>query len=56
MEVDENMNSDFKLFDAAPAVRQIFLHIGLTPITVCMLLCQNERGIPAKKPAPDYFL
>lgn len=35
MEVDESMNSDFKLFDAAPA---------------------DERGIPAKKPAPDYFL
>ncbi|XP_053991107.1 uncharacterized protein LOC128883128 [Hylaeus volcanicus] len=35
MELDENLNSVFKMFDAAPA---------------------NERGLPAKKPAPDYFL
>jgi len=35
MELDEKVNYNFKLFEAAPA---------------------NERGVPAKKPAPDYFL
>ena len=35
MELDEGLNSVFKMFDAAPA---------------------SERGLPAKKPAPDYFL
>lgn len=35
MELDQDMNPNFKLFDAAPA---------------------NERGVPAKKPIPDYFL
>jgi len=35
LELDENRNAKFKIFEAAP---------------------QEARGIPAKKPAPDYFL
>ncbi len=35
LEVDENLEKSFKIFDAAP---------------------QEERGIPMKNPAPDYFL
>jgi len=35
LELDENRNANFKIFEAAP---------------------QEARGIPAKKPAPDYFL
>ncbi|KAI8321218.1 Metallo-dependent phosphatase [Martensiomyces pterosporus] len=35
LEFDENLVSNFKIFEAAP---------------------QEPRGIPAKKPAPDYFL
>jgi serine/threonine-protein phosphatase 4 catalytic subunit len=35
LELDENLNKNFKVFDSAP---------------------QEKRGIPAKKPAPDYFL
>ncbi|KAI8805476.1 Metallo-dependent phosphatase-like protein [Cladochytrium replicatum] len=35
MTLDEHLNDDFKLFEAAP---------------------QEARGIPAKKPVPDYFL
>jgi serine/threonine-protein phosphatase 4 catalytic subunit len=35
LELDENLNKNFKVFDSAP---------------------QDKRGIPAKKPAPDYFL
>jgi serine/threonine-protein phosphatase 4 catalytic subunit len=35
LELDENLEKSFKIFDAAP---------------------QEERGIPMKNPAPDYFL
>ena len=35
LELDENLNKNFKIFEAAP---------------------QEVRGVPAKKPAPDYFL
>jgi serine/threonine-protein phosphatase 4 catalytic subunit len=35
LELDEHLNTSFKIFKAAP---------------------QEARGIPAKKPAPDYFL
>lgn len=35
LELDEHLNKNFKIFDAAP---------------------QEARGIPAKQPAPDYFL
>jgi len=35
LELDENRNQNFKIFEAAP---------------------QEARGIPSKKPAPDYFL
>ncbi|KAF8822879.1 putative serine/threonine protein phosphatase [Cardiosporidium cionae] len=35
MELDENLNCQFKKFEAAPP---------------------EKRGVPAKKPAPDYFL
>jgi len=35
LELDENLNRRYKIFEAAP---------------------QESRGIPAKKPAPDYFL
>ncbi|TYZ58431.1 hypothetical protein PybrP1_009471 [[Pythium] brassicae (nom. inval.)] len=35
LELDENLEQRFKIFDAAP---------------------QDARGVPAKKPAPDYFL
>ena len=35
LEVDDNLNKRFKVFDAAP---------------------QEARGMPSKKPAPDYFL
>ena len=34
LELDENLNSNYKVFEAAP---------------------QESRGIPAKRPAPDYF-
>jgi len=35
LELDEHLNKNFKIFEAAP---------------------QESRGIPAKQPAPDYFL
>jgi serine/threonine-protein phosphatase 4 catalytic subunit len=35
LELDEHLNKNFKIFEAAP---------------------QEARGVPAKKPAPDYFL
>jgi serine/threonine-protein phosphatase 4 catalytic subunit len=35
LELDEHLNKNFKVFEAAPP---------------------ESRGIPAKKPAPDYFL
>ena len=35
LELDERLNKNFKIFEAAP---------------------QEARGVPAKKPAPDYFL
>lgn len=35
LELDENLDRSFKIFEAAP---------------------QDARGIPAKKPAPDYFI
>eukprot|EP00967_Tisochrysis_lutea_P122453 scaffold202642_cov39-Tisochrysis_lutea.AAC.3 len=35
LELDEHLNKNFKIFEAAP---------------------QDARGVPAKKPAPDYFL
>ena len=35
LELDEHLNKNFKIFEAAP---------------------QDQRGVPAKKPAPDYFL
>ncbi|KAJ3132145.1 Serine/threonine-protein phosphatase 4 catalytic subunit [Physocladia obscura] len=35
LEFDENLKTNYKIFDAAP---------------------QDSRGLPAKKPAPDYFL
>ena len=35
LELDENLNKNYKIFEAAP---------------------QEARGVPAKKPAPDYFL
>ncbi|KAH7479308.1 Serine/threonine-protein phosphatase 4 catalytic subunit [Phytophthora ramorum] len=35
LELDENLEQRFKIFEAAP---------------------QDARGVPAKKPAPDYFL
>merc|ERR550537_1410239 len=35
LELDEHINKNFKIFEAAP---------------------QEARGVPAKKPAPDYFL
>lgn len=35
LELDENLQKEFKIFEAAP---------------------QDARGIPAKKPHPDYFL
>ncbi|MQM19272.1 hypothetical protein Taro_052273 [Colocasia esculenta] len=35
LELDENLNKQFRVFEAAP---------------------QESRGVPSKKPAPDYFL
>jgi serine/threonine-protein phosphatase 4 catalytic subunit len=35
LEIDEHLNKNYKLFEAAP---------------------QDARGLPAKKPTPDYFL
>jgi serine/threonine-protein phosphatase 4 catalytic subunit len=35
LELDEHLNRNFKIFEAAP---------------------QEVRGVPAKRPAPDYFL
>ena len=35
LELDESLNKDFTIFEAAP---------------------QENRGAPAKKPQPDYFL
>jgi serine/threonine-protein phosphatase 4 catalytic subunit len=35
LELDENLQRDFTIFEAAP---------------------QESRGVPAKKPQPDYFL
>ncbi|KAJ3037844.1 Serine/threonine-protein phosphatase 4 catalytic subunit [Rhizophlyctis rosea] len=35
LELDENLNKNYKIFEAAP---------------------QEARGVPSKKPAPDYFL
>jgi len=35
LELDEKLNKNFKIFDAAP---------------------QEARGVPAKRPAPSYFL
>jgi serine/threonine-protein phosphatase 4 catalytic subunit len=35
LELDENLNKKFTVFEAAP---------------------QEARGVPSKKPAPDYFL
>jgi serine/threonine-protein phosphatase 4 catalytic subunit len=35
LEFDENLNKNYKIFEAAP---------------------QESRSVPAKKPAPEYFL
>jgi serine/threonine-protein phosphatase 4 catalytic subunit len=41
LELDEHLGKNYKIFDAAPKVTW---------------LIQEVRGIPSKKPIPDYFL
>jgi hypothetical protein len=63
LELDEHLNRSFKIFDAAPQVtaqnlasqkelvpKERLLHI------LTRTAKQESRGVPAKKPPPDYFL
>ncbi|KAL6196250.1 hypothetical protein ACLB2K_031865 [Fragaria x ananassa] len=61
LELDENLNKQFRVFDAAPQVNVPSGQTlpGLVPLYLTLKDCgkmQESRGTPAKKPAPDYFL
>ncbi len=47
LELDETLNKDFTIFEAAPQVSH-------SSRVECRL--QENRGAPSKKPQPDYFL
>ena len=50
LELDEQLNKDFTIFEAAPQVKIISILILMSK------WLQENRGAPAKKPQPDYFL
>ncbi|KAG6512095.1 hypothetical protein ZIOFF_030189 [Zingiber officinale] len=62
LELDENLNKQFRVFEAAPHVRSYNLFFSkfssLSHIVNSLRpnLLQESRGVPSKKPAPDYFL
>ena len=50
LELDENLNRSYKKFDAAPRVKKVFIIIRIK------FSRSENRGAPAKRPVPDYFL
>ncbi len=48
LELDENLQKDFTIFEAAPQVCFGFHSL--------FNFSQEARGVPSKKPVPDYFL
>ena len=71
LELDENLNKEFRVFEAAPQVGALInASMGLVFCLCYHLLSfsllshalnnngkmQEARGAPARKPPPDYFL
>jgi len=62
LELDENLDKQFRVFEAAPHVciyysnDLLFFLVMITLLVEHDNLLQESRGVPSKKPAPDYFL
>ncbi|RWW63565.1 hypothetical protein BHE74_00029251 [Ensete ventricosum] len=60
LQLDEGLNKQFRVFEAAPHVCIENILFSSKIVAVLMLLTcipmQEPRGIPSKKPPPDYFL
>lgn len=53
LELDENLQQEYKVFRHAPAVRMERCDI-FTSLSIIIL--QDTRAIPVKRPPPQYFL
>lgn len=59
LRLDEFLNREFAIFEAAPQVRHLFLLLSFQTkiFSICSSRClQNNRSFPSRKPVPDYFL